>query len=234
MSTFTHSFRILFSFERSNKTAALSAQNYSVLLVIFLLQKIKKPWQDIEKIIDKAHKRVCGLAKLSDMDVLLKRNNQWNYEIQNYLTHTLSSIVECAKTYMTKQARKISLNSLNRSFNELVCIDHFNLGDIGLCHIMDATTRYSVGADVPHNSMQSAISFLDAHWISPCRTPNAIQYDLAFNNHGFSHLLYTLYILNRPMPALGHDKNFLEPKHKIRRNIFLRIKESSETINVAI
>ena len=34
------------------------------------------------------------------------------------------------------------------------------------------------------------IKILDTHWISPFWAPNAIQYDLAFNNHEFDFFIY--------------------------------------------
>ena len=159
----------------------------------------KIPWKDVKKIIGKVHKHVCGHATLSDVEVLLKRNNLWNDEIQIYSTRTPSSCIDCAKTYMPKQGRKVSLSSLNRSFNKLVCLDHFHLGDLRFCHIMDAITGYSVGAVVPDTSIKSAISVLDAHWISPFWAPNTIQYDIVFNNHEFKDFFSTFDIQTSPI-----------------------------------
>ena len=70
--------------------------------------------------IEKERKHVCVLATLSDSEVLLEQNNQWNDEIKNNLTLTLSSCIDCAKTYVPNQARNVPLSSFNWSFNKSV------------------------------------------------------------------------------------------------------------------
>ncbi len=79
----------------------------------------------------------------------------------------------------------MSLSSLNRSFNDVACIDHFHLGNMRICHMMDAATRYSAGAVVPHTRMESAINVLDSHWISQFWASNSMQSDQAFDNEIF-------------------------------------------------
>ena len=70
------------------------------------------------------------------------------------------------KTHEPKQARKVSLRYINRSFKKVVCIDHFRLVNLRICHVMDATTRYSAEAVVNNTGMEAAIGVLDSHWIS--------------------------------------------------------------------
>ncbi len=101
------------------------------------------------------------MQKLSDMKTLLERNNLWNHEVETYLNRIVNSCSNCARCYEPKQARKVSLSSLNRSFNDVSCIDNFHLGNMRICHIMHAATRYSVGAVVSDTGMESAINVLD-------------------------------------------------------------------------
>ena len=93
--------------------------------------------------------------------------------------------MKCYKNSEPKITRELSLSSLNKSFNSLICVDNFNLGNLRICHIMDANTRYSIGAVVPYTSMESVIEVLDTHWISQFWTPTAIQLDKAFGNDIF-------------------------------------------------
>ena len=82
--------------------------------------------------------------------------------------------------------------------------------------------------------MKSVLCVLDANCISPFWAPNAIQYDLAFNDHEFKDFLSTFDMQTRPIPARRHNKNIFKSKHKIIREIFLRIKENSETVSDTI
>ncbi len=141
--------------------------------------------QDLKKIIDKVLKHVCGHAPLSDTKILLERNDLWSTEVEKYLHRIVDSSESCSKTHEPKKARKVSLSSLNRSFNELVSIDHFHLGNLRLCHIMCASTRYSIASVVPNTGMEAAIHALEAHWISEFWAPKAIQFDQAFANELF-------------------------------------------------
>ena len=126
----------------------------------------QRPWEELKKIVDKVHKHVCGHAKLSGIQILLERNQIWSAEVEKYLNRVIQSCENCARTHEPKQSRKLSLSSLNRSFNELVCTDHFHLGNLRMCHILCASTRYSAGSIVPDTEMESAIIALDSHWIS--------------------------------------------------------------------
>ena len=90
----------------------------------------KRPWSEIKKVIDKVHKYVCSHPSLSDMEALPKRNELWFNVFEKYLCRIVSSCTGCAKAYEPKQARQVSLSALNRSFNDLVCIHIFHLGNL--------------------------------------------------------------------------------------------------------
>ena len=76
--------------------------------------------KELTKIVDKVHKRVCGHASLSDMKILLERNDLWTPEVAKCLNSLIDSCEKCARTCEPKQVRKVSLSSYNRSFNDLV------------------------------------------------------------------------------------------------------------------
>ena len=99
---------------------------------------------------------------------------------------------------------------------------------------MDSSTRYSAGSVVPDTSMESAISVLDSHWISPFWAPNAIQFDKAFSNHEFQEFLSLHGINPRSIPARRHNKNVLDSKHKMIREILLRIISGNESVSEII
>lgn len=175
----------------------------------------KRPWKEIKHIIDKIHKHVCGHSSLSDMKTLLKRNDLWNHEAKKYLIEVIDGCMNCSHTSEPRKSRKGSLSALDRSFNDLVCVDHLHLNEMRVFHMMDASTRYSVGSVVQDTSMNSAILLFESLWISAFWEPKAAQFDQAFDNSIFTTYLEKHNIEARPIPARRHNKNVLESKHKI-------------------
>ena len=146
---------------------------------------INRPWDEIKHIIDRVHKHVCGHSCYSDMKTLLQRNDIWDESIQKYLQQTLERCPACKKTSEAQPERKVSLGTISRSFNEVLCVDHLFLNNICVFHAMDTATRYSVGCAVPNTGMIPAISSLDSHWITPFWSPQTVIFDKAFDNKCF-------------------------------------------------
>ena len=180
-------------------------------------------WKDVQKIVDKVHKHVCGHSSFSDIKTLLSRNDLWSDEVGKYLARILEGCARCAKTSEPKEQRKVSLSSMSRSFNKVVCVDHLHLGGSRVLHIMDSSTRYSAGTVVFTTSMQEAILGIEAQWVSPFWHPHTVLFDKAFDNQEFRSYLKMSVIEPRPIPPRRHNKNVLESKHKIIRDIFLRL-----------
>ncbi len=182
-----------------------------------------RAWSDVKKVVDNVHKHVCGHATLSDMQKLLERNNLWNREVGTYLKRIVNSCSNCARFHVSKKARKESLSTVNRSFNEFACIDYFHLGNMRICLIMDAATCYSVGAAETDIGMESSINVFYSHWISHFWAPNSIQFDQAFDDDIFRNFFNLYGIEFRPITVRRHNKNVTESKHKIIRDIFIRL-----------
>ena len=115
-----------------------------------------------------------------------------------------------------------------RSFNELVCIDHMFLEENCVFHIMDSYSRYSAGSVVSSTTMGEAIPIFDAHWISAFWAPDTVLYDRAFNTNMFKSYLSDLGSEMRPIPPRRHNKNVLEYKHRIIRDVYLRLKDTKK------
>ena len=189
---------------------------------------LPRPWPEVKKIVNKVHKHVCGHSTYSDIKTLLERNKLWNEEVQNYLTHILEACTACSTTSKPKPTRKVSLSALTRDFNNVVCIDHFHLGDSRVLHIMDSVSRYSVGEVVDNTSMIQAIPLFESLCITPFRVPEDVLFDPAFDNTDFKDCLTSHGINARPIPPRRHNKNVLESKHKIFRDVYLRLKAENE------
>lgn len=181
-------------------------------------------WKAMKKIVDKVHNHVCGHASFSDIKTLLERNNLFTDECAKYLTTVLDQCNSCIRTSEPKPARKVSLSSISRTFNDTVCVDHLFLDSMPVFHIMDSTSRYSVGAVVESTGMEHAVEVFESLWLSPFWNPHVVLCDQAFNNEIFSSFLRVDDIELRPLPPRRHNKNVLESKHKVIRDIYIRIK----------
>lgn len=79
-------------------------------------------WPKIRKHVYKFHRNMCGHAPLSDVKLLLVRNNFCNDQFEHYLTNTIEKFSSCLRDALPKSSQKVSLSSMNRTFNEVVCV----------------------------------------------------------------------------------------------------------------
>lgn len=82
------------------------------------------------------------------MRTLLERNKLWSLESQKYLAELIASCPDCNASSTPPPNRRVSISSMNREFNEVVCIDHAFFGSVIVLHAMDVATRYSTGVVV--------------------------------------------------------------------------------------
>ncbi len=61
-----------------------------------------------------------------------------------------------------------------------------------------------------------------------------MKFDQAFDNENFQNFLNVYGIESRPIPARRHNKNVLESKHKIIRDIFIRLESESDPYSEAM
>lgn len=134
------------------------------------------------KIINHVHQHVCGHAKYSDMKTPLQRNNILAEAVQNQLQKTVSVFLNSRATAKPQPSHKMSLSSLKRIFNGVVCVDHFFLDGKPLLHLMDATPIFSTALIVPNASLVYAALAMETVWLGKFWPPNTILGDGAFNH----------------------------------------------------
>lgn len=93
---------------------------------------------------------------------------------------------------------------------------------------MDAKTRYSVGCIVPSTCMKEAISAFECTWMSELWPHASVQGDQRFSCAEFTDYRRLNDIYFRPVTPRSHSKHFLELKHRILRDIYLRLKSVDE------
>lgn len=94
---------------------------------------------------------------------------------------------------------------------------------------MDAKTRYSVGGLVSSTSLKDTTNVVECTWILEFWPPASMQGDHAFNNAEFPNYIKLYDIQFRSAPRRSHSKNVLQSKHRILRDVFLRIESHDET-----
>ena len=189
-----------------------------------------KSWIELKRIVHRVHKHTCGHASYSDVRILLQRNNLWSQEVEHYLGDTMQKCIHCNKSASPTPARKVSLSSLTKSFNDLIFIDYFYLDDIRLFHVMDMATRFSACYLSDSHSMSDSIIALQSCWLSHHWTPAEIQADRAFDNQEFRKFCHNLGTNLRLSLPRRHNKNTLEPKHGIIRSIYQRLRSANAHI----
>lgn len=96
---------------------------------------------------------------------------------------------------------------------------------------MDKATRYSLGAVVESTSMREAILQFEASWLQDFWPPGEIIGDKAFNNDIFIDHIKEYGIKFSPIPPRRHSKNAIESKHRVIRDVFLRLEDAHPDVD---
>ena len=187
------------------------------------------PWSDVKKIIDNVHKHVCSHGSFTDSKILLERNGIWNHAVASYLSEVVNDFTTCRSTAVLQTNRKVSISSLSKEFNVILCIDHLYLDGIRLTHCMDLVFRYSAAHVVSTATLTEAIIAFEACWVSQFWYPDCIRADTAFLLCEFKKYTENMGIPLQPVSPGRHSKNAIESKHNIIPSIFIRLKEAAGT-----
>lgn len=100
-----------------------------------------RPWKELKLITDRVHRNDCGHSSYTDMKTLMERNGIWTKDVQHYLVQVMESCPSCKCAALPRPTRKVSLSSLTKESNEVVCVDHMYLGKNCVMHLTDSKTR---------------------------------------------------------------------------------------------
>lgn len=180
-------------------------------------------WNETKSIIDKVLRHVCGHANYTDMRLLLKRNNMCSDVVFDYVGNIIESCNACRSTALPQPSRKVSISSLSRNFNDVVCLDHFYLESLCILNCMDMATRYYSASVLLSTLLENVIGDFESSWLSQFWLPNDIQADSAFAGKIFKNYLESRGIKLRLVHPRRHSRNPLESKHGIIRSVFLKL-----------
>ena len=176
-------------------------------------EKLKLSFDKLKPIIDIVHRHVCGHSSYNDIKTLLDRNGIWNEDTKRYLAQTIETCKSCKHTSEPTGMRKVSLSSMSREFNDLVCVDHLFIDRACIFHAMDSASRYSVGTLVPDTSMLQAVTAFEAHWVSQFWAPTKVLFD-----PGFKGIELTKYLQDVGIARMAVAKGVLELRAGSRRS----------------
>lgn len=92
----------------------------------------------------------------------------WSEAVEKYVHTMIEHCASFCATASSQPCRKVSIFSLSKELVENVYIDHFKLGNIGLFHAMDLTSRYFSAYVVPDDTINSAVMAFESCCVSQC------------------------------------------------------------------
>lgn len=122
----------------------------------------EKTWKMIKAAFGKVHTHFCGHENFTNFKLLLERNNMWNDEGQKYLTELISKCTPCRSSAPPEPSRKVCIRSISKASNEIICMDHFYLGNRFIIHLKDLVSRYSAGQIVQTTPLDEVVIAFEA------------------------------------------------------------------------
>lgn len=131
----------------------------------------------MRSILDKVDSHVWDDYSFEDRNYLLERNDMWTVDAYEYLAHRVTRCRSCHSTSKLKPSRKESLSSFHRTFNALLCVNHFFLTDSA--YSMQRKRKHGTMKDVSVRSYTEkyAVHAFKTVWISLFLTSIAMQGD---------------------------------------------------------
>lgn len=117
---------------------------------------------EIKRIIDRVRNHTCGLSSFSDMPALFQLSRLWNNEAHDDLTDVVQQCAHCLAASTPPLSKKAALATLNRSFNDLLFVEHFHLDTIRIFHIMDSNFGFSTASIVAYTSLSAAVTAFES------------------------------------------------------------------------
>lgn len=161
-------------------------QAVAALICGFIGTTVTLIWPELKRIVDKVHRHVCRHSNYNDIKLVLQRNNILTDTCASYLTKLLQGCSHCHVIDVPTGSRVVSLANVSRSFNEVVCVDHFFPENLVVFNVMDARNRYFVGCIVSSTNMSEAVAAFESLWVSQFWPPGSLQDDQFFDTKEFN------------------------------------------------
>ena len=113
-------------------------------------------WQYVKSLVNRAHRHVCVHATYADIRTFMIRNKLWSDEVQQYLSHVLSSCSSC-KAWPSSRPKCI-VSKISHPSPERCSVHQWH--EPRYCHsfyAMDTAKRYSSTHVVKSTSLSEAV-----------------------------------------------------------------------------
>lgn len=155
--------------------------------------------------------------------MLLMQTNLWTAQVQQYLANVESQRDSCCASTNRPSNERVSLASLNKSFNDVVCVDQMQPRSVTLLHVMDVETLFSATSVVQSTAFEKAVVSFESVWLDLFWSQTSIHGDIPVRKEGFRKYVEMYGMTIRPVPPRQHKINPTEPRHGTTRSIFLRL-----------
>lgn len=146
-------------------------------------------WGFVKKLVNRAHRNVCGNSTFADMRNLLLRKCLWTEGVQHCLSRVVSSCSSCKASSTPPPNRCVSYLSLNHLLHEVGCVDQFHLDGVKLFHAMATANRYSAVFIVQSTNLAEAVLKFKSCALSQFWHPATVHADAASCKGEFAGLM---------------------------------------------
>lgn len=183
----------------------------------------EKPCSHVKEFVNKVYKHICCHANLTDLWLFLQRHFMWNEDVANYIYKYFGQCTSCCATSPPQTSRKLSISSVSKGLNDVVCLDHIYFGILRLFLAMNHSTRLSVAYLIQDASMDQAVVSFKTCWTSPSWLPCSIPADKAFAAGSYCQFCKNRDIKLAPGSVSWHSCYAIESKHGIIRSLILKL-----------
>ena len=130
-----------------------------------------------------------------------------------------------------RPSSKISMTSLDKSFNEEVQLDLFFIFGLIILHVIDVSTRWSETEIIASRELDTVRRSFEYIWVFRHGAPRAVSGDNEFFKGEFDQMLSTHSIESRPRPARRPNKNgIVERRNGVIKKLMSTLVRDDDTL----
>lgn len=153
--------------------------------------------------IDRVQRHYCGPVSYADVCTLLQRSDMWSDDAQRYLSRVVENYNHCVAASVSSSFRKCALRILNRSFKNVLMVDHFYVDRVRIFHAIDSYSRYSPAYIVLDATFDSASVAFISIWVTQFWALESVQGKEEFGGRKFRQYPKSHDISFRPVPNVA-------------------------------
>lgn len=97
------------------------------------------------------------MPNIPTLKLLLQSNIMWDKYAEDYVKNIVKHCPSCMSTAHPQARRMVSISTLSKEFNEILCVNHFYLDTICLVHFMDLNALLSTALIVESTNQNDVL-----------------------------------------------------------------------------